>query len=364
MSENDDSQKTEEPSQKRLDEAFDKGETVRSQEVRHFMMLGGAALAIGLFANTLAGDLQRDLTLYLSQGDSIPMDAKHLVVVLNGVGGIALSALAMPLIILMVAALAGTLLQQKAMWTTEKLLPKFSKISPLAGMGRLFSAQSAAEFGKGLLKLAVVAVVIGYVTWPERDRLDTLMSYDLMALLQYIRTESLKMFGGVLAVMALIAAADYLFQRFEFMKKQRMTRQEVRDEMKQSDGDPMIKARVRQIRYERARKRMMAAVPQATVIIVNPTHYAVALKYEHEKTPVPICVAKGVDNIALRIRAVAEEHKVPVIENVSLARTLYASVEIDQAINPDHYKAVAEIIGFVLRASGKLKPPPQRAARR
>jgi len=254
-------------------------------------------------------------------------------------------------------------LQQRPMWTTEKLLPKFSKISLIAGIGRLFSAQSAAEFGKGLLKLSVVAAAVAWVVWPDRGRLDTLMRYDLIGLLVYIRAMSLKMFGAAIGVMGVIAAADYLFQRFEFIKKQRMTRQEVRDEMKQSDGDPMIKARVRQIRFERARKRMMAAVPHATVVIINPAHYAVALKYEHQKTPAPVCVAKGMDDIALRIRAVAEENKVPVVENVSLARALYASVEIDQPINPDHYKAVAEVIGFVLRANGKIKSL-QRAARR
>ena len=363
MSDKDDSQKTEEPTQKRLEEAFDKGDAIRSQELRHLVMLGGAALAIGMFANAVAGGLQRDLTVFLAQGEAFPMDAKHLLVVWRDIGGAMISALLMPLIVLMAAALAGTLLQQRPMWTTEKLLPKFSKISLIAGIGRLFSAQSAAEFGKGLLKLSVVAAAVAWVVWPDRGRLDTLMRYDLIGLLVYIRAMSLKMFGAAIGVMGVIAAADYLFQRFEFIKKQRMTRQEVRDEMKQSDGDPMIKARVRQIRFERARKRMMAAVPHATVVIINPAHYAVALKYEHQKTPAPVCVAKGMDDIALRIRAVAEENKVPVVENVSLARALYASVEIDQPINPDHYKAVAEVIGFVLRANGKIKSL-QRAARR
>lgn len=363
MSEQDEGQKTEEPTQKRLETAFEKGDAVRSQEFRHVVMLGGAALALGLFGNGLAGSLLNDLPVYLGQGHAIPMDATNMQIIWRDAGELMLSALLLPLIVLMAAAFAGTLLQQRLMWSTEKLMPQFSKLSPLKGMGRMFSAQSAVDFGKGLLKLAVVAVAVGYVVWPERDRLDTLMTYDLMSMLAYIRSMTLKMFIAAVSIMAMIAAADYMFQRFEFMKKQRMTRQELRDEMKQSDGDPMVKARVRQIRTERARKRMMAAVPYATVVIVNPTHYAVALTYEHQKTPAPLCVAKGLDNIALRIRDVAEQNKVPVIENPALARTLYASVEIGQAINPDHYKAVAEVIGFVLRAKGKLGLP-KHAARR
>lgn len=363
MSEQDDGQKTEEPTQKRLETAFEKGDAVRSQELRHLVMLGGAALAIGIFGTGVAQSLLRDLPVYLARGYAVPMDARHLQVLWRDVGGVMLSALVMPLAVLLAASFAGTLLQQRPMWSAEKLTPKFSKLSPLKGLGRLFSAHSAVEFGKGILKLAVVAAAVGYVVWPDRARLDTLMRYDLMPLLSYVRTMALQMFGAAIAIMALIAGSDYMFQRFDFMKKQRMTRQEVRDELKQSDGDPMIKARVRQIRNERARRRMMAAVPHATVVIVNPTHYAVALKYEHEKTPAPVCVAKGLDNIALRIRVTAEQNKVPVIENPVLARTLYASVEIDQVINPDHYKAVAEVIGFVLRAKGKLKTSRASARR-
>jgi flagellar biosynthesis protein FlhB len=151
-----------------------------------------------------------------------------------------------------------------------------------------------------------------------------------------------------------IAGLDYVVQYRRFMQRNRMSRQEIKEEFRQNEGDPAIKARVRQIRQERSRKRMMAAVPEATVVITNPTHYAIALKYESGKTAAPVCVAKGVDQLALRIRAVAEEHAIPVIENPPLARALHASVEVDDAIPPEHYKAVAQVIGYVMRLNGTL----------
>jgi flagellar biosynthetic protein FlhB len=164
-----------------------------------------------------------------------------------------------------------------------------------------------------------------------------------------------KVLIAALAAMAVIAGADYMLQRFQFLKRNRMSKHEIKEEYRQTEGDPMIKARIRQIRQERARKRMIAAVPEATVVIVNPTHFAVALKYESGKMAAPICVAKGVDALALRIRDVAKEHGVPVVENPPLARALHAAVELDEAIPPEHYKAVAQVIGYVMRLTGKLR---------
>jgi len=157
---------------------------------------------------------------------------------------------------------------------------------------------------------------------------------------------------AVLSVLALVAALDYLLQRFRFVQRNRMTKQEVKEEFRQTEGDPAVKARIRKIRMEKARRRMMAAVPEATVVITNPTHYAVALKYEQGKMAAPVCVAKGTDTLALRIRAVAEEHKVPIVENPPLARALYAAVELDEVVPPEQYKAVAQVIGYVMRLTG------------
>jgi flagellar biosynthetic protein FlhB len=184
--------------------------------------------------------------------------------------------------------------------------------------------------------------------WPERDRLEMLVTLDVAAILPFTSTFALKMLGFVVVIMAFVAAADFFFQYRQWYEKQKMSLREIKEEFKQSDGDPMIKARIRRIRETRMRKRMMAAVPDASVVIMNPTHYAVALKYERGDNA-PVCVAKGVDAVALKIREVAEAHDVPVVENPPLARALHASVEIDQEIPTEHYKAVAEVIGYVMR---------------
>ena len=166
-------------------------------------------------------------------------------------------------------------------------------------------------------------------------------------------TMIVKVLIAALIVLAAIAAFDYFYQRQRFMARHRMTRQELKDEVKQSEGDPQVKARIRQIRQERSRKRMIAAVPEASVVIMNPTHYAVALKYESGKMGAPVCVAKGMDHLALTIRKVAEENDVPVVEDPPLARALYAAVELDEEIPPEHYKAVAQIIGYVMKLAKK-----------
>ena len=355
MSDQDDTEKTEEPTQKRLDDALQKGEAARSQELKHFCMLMGGALMIGMFGSSMARSLQRDMMIYLEQGYAFQMDSGSVLQIWSAASQNILGALFMPLLLLMIAAVAGTVMQQRPVWTAEKLKPTFSKLSPMKGFSRMFSMQSASEMGKNILKLIIVGAIVSYIVWPDRDRLDTMMQVDLMGLLAYLQDIVLKMVGAVAAIMAVLGGADYFYQRFDFMKKQRMTRQEIRDEYKQSDGDPLIKARLRQIRSERARGRMMAAVPEATVVIMNPTHYAVALKYEHQTMAAPVCVAKGLDNIALRIRAVAEENKVPIVENPVLARALYASAEIDREISPDNYKAVAEVISFVMQLKNKKR---------
>ena len=183
--------------------------------------------------------------------------------------------------------------------------------------------------------------------------LSTLPLVDLSALLTIVRDIAVQLMIASLVAYALIAAADFMFQRQSFMKRNRMSRRELKDEMKQTEGDPMIRAKLRQIRQERARRRMMNAVPDATVIITNPTHFAVALKYEQGETAAPVCVAKGVDAVALRIRALAEEHSVPIVEDPPLARALHASVDIDETIPQEHYTAVAKVIGYVLSISRK-----------
>ena len=198
------------------------------------------------------------------------------------------------------------------------------------------------------MKLTIVGTVLTVLMWPERARMEALVTLDPAALLPFIASLALKIMGSVVAMLAIVAAADYLFQYRQWHERQKMSLQEVKEEFKQTEGDPTVKGKLRQIRQARTKKRMMANVPKASVIITNPTHYAIALQYERGMAA-PVCLAKGVDALALKIREIAGEHRIPIVENPPLARALHATVEIDQPIPPDHYKAVAEVIGYVLR---------------
>ncbi|HEX5778459.1 MAG TPA: flagellar type III secretion system protein FlhB, partial [Xanthobacteraceae bacterium] len=226
--------------------------------------------------------------------------------------------------------------------------PKVSRISLAEGAKRLFSKHALVQFAKGIAKIALVSSVIVAVIWPQMEHITQLIAAEHTAILPVANALSLKLLMAVTAVTAVIAGLDWLWTQHTWYERQRMTLRDIRDEHKEQEGDPTIKAKLRQIRQSRMRKRMMSEVPKATVVIMNPTHYAVALKYE-KGMPAPKCVAKGVDALALRIRDLAEEHRVPVVENPPLARALHKSVEIDQDVPPEHYKAVAEVIGYVMR---------------
>ena len=262
--------------------------------------------------------------------------------------------------VVVAAALAGHVLQSKPAFNIDKLMPDLSKLSLLSGLGRIFGLDGWINLLKGLVKLAIVGVAIWTQLWPARGMLEGILTQSPQAVMADMSHLLFKILIAALSALLVIAGLDYFFQYRRFMKRNMMSRQEVKEEFRQNEGDPIIKAKVRQIRQERARKRMMSAVPEATVVITNPTHFAVALKYESGKTSAPICVAKGVDALALRIRAVAEENEVPVIENPPLARALYASVELDEAIPAEHYKAVAQVIGYVMRLNGTLRRAPTR----
>jgi len=353
MADQDDSEKTEEPTHRKLEEAHKKGDLVKSQEVSTWFVMVGGATAIALMGPSAASSIMGSLTIFLAHPDAIPMDAEHLRRIWLGIGANAFAAMIGPLAILIGAALIGHIIQHSPVFTAENMKPKLSKISPKEGLKRLFGPKSLMNLSKGIVKLAVVGSVSFLIVWPERDRLALMMTWEISQLLPLVQMLALKMFAGVIAVMTVVAALDYLFEWMQWMKKQRMSIQEVKDEYKQMEGDPTVKAKLRQIRVERSRKRMMAAVPTATVIITNPTHYAVALKYE-QGMGAPVVVAKGVDAVAFRIREVGKENDVPIIENPPLARALHATVEIDQEIKPEHYKAVAEVIGYVMRLKAKI----------
>jgi flagellar biosynthetic protein FlhB len=359
----DDSQKTEEPSQKRLDEAREKGNVANSKEINHWFMIGAGTLFVTTFAPHTLSEIQRLILPFIEQPDAIPTDLHHLRRIMLSLFGDLLIAGLLPLSVMIAAAIACGFVQHGFVVSAESIMPKLEKISPLNGMKRLFSAESLTEFVKGLAKLAVVGAVGTILIWPLVDQLALITTMEMTQVLTLTKSLSARLMIGVLSVMTLIAGIDFLYQKLRHIKKLRMSRQELKDEFRQSEGDPMVKGRLRQIRMERARRRMMAAVPNADVVITNPTHFAVALKYVAVDMSAPRLIAKGADDVAFRIRKIAKEHGVPVVENPPLARGLFAAVDLDEEVPPEHYKAVAEVIGYVMRLKRKpmsgSRPPPR-----
>ncbi len=345
---NDTSDKTEDPTQKRLDDAHERGEVVKSQEVNTWFIIAGGTLVLSSFGASIGEGLQTPLRGLIANSWMIPMDGASLIALTGRLGLMLFAALGVPFLLLMLAAAGGNMVQHRPVWSAEGLKPKFSKVSPLAGAKRVFGKQAAANFLKGLFKIVVLGAAMVAILWPQWHRLEAMVRFDVETLLGTTLSLALQLLGAAVALLAAIALADYIFQYRQWYQRQKMSMQEMKEEFKQSEGDPHVKGRLRQLRMARMRKRMMAAVPQASVIITNPTHYAVALKYERGMAA-PVCVAKGTDLIALKIREVAGKHDIPIVENVPLARALHAAVDVDEEIPVEHYHAVAEVIGYVMR---------------
>lgn len=344
----DDEDKTEEPSQRRLDQAIERGDVASSTEINTFAILGAFTLALLIAAPGIAHTLLLGLKAYLANAHAVPDDAAAMRAA--GIRALWLwfEAVAVPVGLAVVAGLAAGLLQHPLVFSVETLMPKFARLSPMAGLKRMIGPEAWFQFGKGLAKIGAVGVVGSVVLWNDRDRLEAFLQLEPGTTASAILSLSLRLLAGMLCMHLAITLGDALYARFRWRKRHRMSKEELKQEMKESDGNPEVKGRLRQLRMARVKKRMMAAVPTATVVVTNPTHYAVALRYETGMAA-PVCVAKGVDALALRIRAVAAEHGVAVIENPPLARALHATVEIDREIPAEHYRAVAEVIGFVLR---------------
>jgi flagellar biosynthesis protein FlhB len=340
--------KTEDPTQKRLDEALEKGDVVKSQEVNTWFVIAGGTLVLSTFSGSIGSGILMPLRNLIANSWMIRTDGAGLLALTQSLGYAVVAAIGVPFLLLALAAIAGNMVQHQLVWSGEQLKPKFSKISPAAGFKRLFGKQAVANFLKGLFKLIALGAVMVAVLWPDRMRMESFLRVDPAELLPAITGMTVHLLAAVVAILAAVAIADYFFQYRTWYERHKMSLQEMKEEFKQSEGDPHVKGRIKQLRVQRAKKRMMAQVPKASVIITNPTHYSVALAYDRSMSA-PICVAKGVDIIAFKIREVAKEHDIPIVENVPLARALYATVEIDREIPVEHYHAVAEIIGYVMR---------------
>ena len=346
--ERDDTEQTEDPTPRRLEEAIKRGDVVKSIEVSTWFTIAGGTMVLMVFAAPAATNLETMLRGLLANSYEVPADGPALGSLANVLATRVLTIVGIPFLLLVLAAFAGSIVQHRILFSVEPLIPHWSKISPAAGLRRLFSKQALVNFAKGLAKLALFGGVLAALLWPQRYRLGGLVAMDPGLILTFTRSLAMQMLGTVVAILAVVAAADYLFQYRQWYDRHKMSVREMKDEYRQSEGDPAVKGKIRQLRMARARKRMMAAVPKASVVITNPTHFAVALQYERGMNA-PLCVAKGTDLIARKIREIAEAHNIPVVENPPLARALHGTVEIDQEIPQDHYRAVAEIIGYVMR---------------
>lgn len=349
MAETDDSQKTEDPTSKRLDDARKQGQVANSREVNNLFMVLALTLSVAMFAPSITDDIKGIMLPFIESPDQIPTDIGHLQML----GWRFLTKLLMmgivPLILALAAAFGSSYLQFGLLWSPEHLMPSLDKISPLAGLGRIFSMRSFTEFLKGLLKIAIVGSVVTSLLLPAMRDVHHLIGLEPIQVLIIAKGMVVHLLIGVLSVIFAITIFDFFYQRFQHTRSLRMSRQELKEEFRDTEGDPIVKGRLRQLRMERARRRMMAEVPKSDVVVTNPTHYAVALKYDQATMAAPRLIAKGIDKAAQRIREIAKENDIPVIENPPLARGLHAAVELDQEIPPEFYKAVAEVISYIMK---------------
>ena len=344
--------KTEEATQRKLDDARKKGDVAKSPDVAAAMSLAGATAVLliggGYFSRQMAEDMLPFLAephamiggLQAGAGVEIGMRAVWAVTPF-------LAALMLAVII---GGVGGNLAQSGFLFTAEKIKPKWSAVSPLSGFKRIFGPDGIVQFIKTFLKLVAIGAVCWWVLKPHAREFENLAAMSPAMILPFARDLAASLMISALIFLAFTAGADFIWQKFRFAKRMRMTKEEMKEDFKQSEGDPHVKGKLRQIRMQRSRQRMMQAVPTATVIVTNPTHSSVALRYEPDQGDgAPICVAKGVDALALRIREVAKEHDEPIVENVPLARALDAAVEVDDVIPREHFEAAARVIGFVMQ---------------
>lgn len=352
--ENDAGTKSEEPTSRRLDQARERGDVVKTQDLPQLTSFAGAAAVLLILGGWLSHNLSAALMPFLEHPEAIHLQGGGGVLVARQIMLAAAPFMALVLGVTAIAGVAGHLIQTGFMWTPDKLTFDFGKVNPASGLQKLFGIDALVHFAKSLVKVGLVTWIAYAVIKPHWPELQQLAQQDPMLMLPFAVGILKQLVFSIGSFMLAIAGFDWFWQRQRYMKRLMMTKEEVKEDYKQSEGDPIIKARQKALRVQRARRRMMANVPKATVVVMNPTHFAVALKYEEGEGTAPQCVAKGVDAVALRIRAVAEAAGVTVIEDPPLARALYASVEIEDYIPLAHYEAVAKIIGFIMNGRKKL----------
>ncbi|QKZ03633.1 flagellar biosynthesis protein FlhB [Pseudomonas eucalypticola] len=355
--------KTEEPTDKKLRDAREKGEVARSKELNTLAVMVGGCGALLAYGGHLAQTLMDLMRMNFSLSREVLTDERQMGLFLLASGKLAIAAVQPILLVLLVVAIIGPISLGGWLFAPGSMAPKFSRMNPLSGIKRMFSMHALSELLKALGKFFVVLLVALFVLYKDRDDLLSIAHEPLEKAIthcvQLVGWNALWMSMGLL----IIAAVDVPIQLYQTRQKLLMTKQEVRDEHKDSEGRPEVKQRIRQMQREMSQRRMMSAIPTADVIITNPTHYAVALKYDPEKGSAPVLLAKGADFIALKIREIANEHNIQILESPALARSIYYSTELEQQIPAGLYLAVAQVLAYVYqirqyRAGRGKRPNP------
>lgn len=352
--------KTEEPTRHKIEEALKKGNVPLSREVGHFAVIAALALLIPLTAKSLEVGSGQNLAVLLATVHEVRIGTGGDAVAALGIAARAsLEVVALPVAVLAVLGVLASLLQNQPRFALARIKPELSRISIKSNLGRLFGRQGLVEFAKSLGKLTLVLLVTFLLMRGQVVDLVALVQAGPTQIVLGIVDTSVRLFTVIGVALAGLMALDVVWTRVQWLSQLRMTRQEVKDEHRQQDGDPMIKAKRLGAARQRSRKRMLASLPKATLVIANPTHYAVALRYVPDETPTPVVIAKGLEFLALRIRESAHIHDIPIIEDRPLAQALYKGTRVDQPIPPEFYKAVAEVILFLMARDA---PPGQPAA--
>ncbi|MEO1928359.1 MAG: flagellar biosynthesis protein FlhB [Nautiliaceae bacterium] len=349
----DDMEKTEEPTSKKLEDARKEGNVPKSMDTTGFVVLLIGILILIFYLKYVVHYLERFYRYYVSF-IGIELTKNIIFEILLNTAFNVIILLAPILGAVLLAGVIGNVMQFGFLFTTKPIMPKFDKINPIKGLKRIFSMKTVVEGIKITLKVAVAFGVGGWLFFKfflEIPKLELMSFYEQI---KWFENKALIIIFSMLAVFLVFATLDFIYQRYSYKKSLRMSKQEIKDEYKQTEGNPEIKAKIRQLQREMAKKRMMSEIPKADVVITNPTHYAVAVRYDKTKDEAPRVIAKGVDNLALKIKEIAREHDIMIVENPPLARELYKLVDVDEVIPQKLYKAVAEILAYVYRAKGKV----------
>jgi len=346
--------RTEKPTRRRLEKAREKGQIARSKEVPSAAVLFGGLIVLMYFGQSLLRTLEFEMRHTFDFGMPPALTIPYLSGTFNEIGMRVAIALVPVLLAVLLFSIMANVMQGGLVFSSKSLALHFDRLNPQNGLKKVFSKQGIVELIKTLVLLIAVSLISYQVIAKYLPLYPRMVLMDVRKLFHWTAYISYEVFIRVAALLIVVALADYLFQKYRFTEQLKMTKQEVKDEFKEMEGDPTTKGRIRRIQREMSRKRMMADVPTADVVITNPTHYAVAMSYKMESMDAPKVVAKGVGFLALKIRELAQEHGVPVVENKPLAQTLYKSVQVGESIPASLYRAVAEILAYIYRAKNAL----------